>query len=93
MLHHKALINTWLQHFEHLVIMTIVADVFENITVCQYTHRSEENPDWDISFDVRYTRSDSTSALKTVQKEMLESESSVDTHTFLLSLVEEFDLE
>lgn len=52
----KTVVNTRLQHFEHLRVLHVIANVLKNISVGNNTQRAKNNPDWYVDFDVRYCR-------------------------------------
>ena len=52
-LNDEALVNAWLQHLQHLVVLHVIADMLQNIAVGYDSQGSENNPDWDVNLDVR----------------------------------------
>ena len=54
-LNNETVINTWLQHLEHLSILHVVANVLQDISVGNDAKGTEDDPDRDNNLDVRYS--------------------------------------
>lgn len=52
-LNDETVVNTWLQHFQHLVVLHIVANVFKDISVRDDTKCTENDPDRNVDLDIR----------------------------------------
>lgn len=52
-LDHEAVVDTRLEHLEHLRVLHVVANVFKNVAVRDYTQGTEDDPNGNIDFDVR----------------------------------------
>ena len=51
-LDNKTIVNTRLQHFQHLVVLHIVTDMFKDISVRNNTECTENDPNRNIDLDV-----------------------------------------
>jgi hypothetical protein len=49
-LDHKAVIDTWFEHFQHLHVLHVVTNMFKNIAVRHDTQGSEDDPDGNVDF-------------------------------------------
>jgi hypothetical protein len=52
-LDHEGLVDTGFQHFEHLGILHVVADMLEDVAVGYYTESAKDYPDGNVDLDVR----------------------------------------
>ena len=52
-LDHEAVVDTRLEHLKHLRVLHVIADVFKDIAVGDYTQGTEDDPDGDVDLDVR----------------------------------------
>lgn len=91
-LHDETLVNTRLEHFHHLGVIQIVADVFENIAIGDDAKGAENDPNGNVGFDVREGCADDVSKLggESSATRLLAGESK--TYSFLRILVEHLDL-
>ena len=49
----ETIVNTRLKHLQHLDVLHVVANVFQDVAVRDNTQRAEDDPDRDIDLDVR----------------------------------------
>ena len=52
----ETLVDTGLQHFQHLVVLHVVTDMLENVAVRDDTQCTEDDPNRDVDLDVGYRR-------------------------------------
>ena len=89
----KSLVDTWLQHLQHLVVLHVVANVFENISVRDDTEGPEDDPDWDVDLDVRDSRLHDISQLHGASMSLRTDMRCLPTYRAFLVSVVQLDLE
>ena len=49
----ESFINTWFQHFQHLIVLHVIAYVLKDVAVRDDPEGTEDDPDWYVNLDVR----------------------------------------
>ena len=76
-LNDEAIVNTRLEHLKHLRVLHIIADVFKDVAVGDYTQGTEDDPDGDVDLDVRDSRLHDISQLHGEQAMSLRADKAV----------------
>ena len=51
-LDHEAVVDTRLEHLEHLRVLHVVANMFKDVAVRYHAEGTEDDPDGNVDFDV-----------------------------------------